>query len=233
MKAAGRTQSWVGIVLPSLPLFPVQREPGSLAHLISPACWYILGAAHGYAGGLKVLQGIISGQVQWSPSCLSWLFRIKGERDADPGSFIFFLQALIISLHSSLQFGASGWLCAPRWLRGGALSSRAGAGRLWPSGKSEMVPGALALGKQREFYLTVDASRTSLWVLPALLSFCSLPNDFNSWTLLPFALSSSQLQGGRFGVEFKCGRMNVCSMNGFLSADIRACAPGKLQEIIG
>lgn len=134
--------------------------------LISPTCWEFFGSSSWismWPCGLKVLQGRISGQIQWSPSCLSWLFRIKGERDSAPGSL--FLQALIVSLHPSspsLHFGASGRLCAPRWLRGGALSSRAGAGRLWASGKPEMFPGALAFGKQRESYLTAQWMQAGL-----------------------------------------------------------------------
>lgn len=88
------------------------------------------------------------GRCSESPSCLSWLFRTKGEMDSAPGSG-FFLQALMVSVHPLLQF----LLLAVCVLRGGALSSRAGAGRLWASGKPGMFPGALALGKQRESYL--------------------------------------------------------------------------------
>lgn len=177
----------------SLPSAAWARQPRS-SHLPAGNFWeQLMDIQEALPCGLKVLQGIISGQVQWSPSCLSWLFRIKGERDSAPGSL--FLQALIIPLHPSLQFRASGHLCAQRWLRGDALTSRAGAGRLWASGKPEMFPGALAFGKQRKSYLTAQWMRAELHFEYCQLCCLSAPCQM---TLTPepsfFSLSSSQLQ---------------------------------------
>lgn len=127
---------------------------------------------------------------------------IKGERDWAPGSFVF---AGIDHLSPSSSEVAQ--RCCPEqqgwsWL-------------LWAPGKAEVFPGALAFRKQRNLILQHSGCKQD-FTLNAASSFCSLPSDLNSWALLPFVLSSSQLQGGWFGVELECGRMNVCCMNGIL-----------------
>lgn len=171
----------------SLPSTAWARQPRS-SHLPAGNFWeQLMDVQEALPCGLKVLQGIISGQVQWSPSCLSWLFRIKGERDSAPGSLFFAgIDHPSPSLASVLCFGP--FVCsevAERWCPDQQSWSWQALG-FW---KARDVSRGVGLRKTKEIlsYSTVDASRTSLWMLPALLSFCSLPNDFNSWTLLLFS----------------------------------------------
>lgn len=99
---------------------------------------------------LKVFQGLISGQVLWKSFLPVTALQDRGIQ----------LLALIISLHpSSPSLQQSwGWQALAFW-------------------KARDVSRGVGLGKTKGIlsYSTGDSSRTSVWMLPALLSFCSLP----------------------------------------------------------
>lgn len=186
-------QSRVGVVLPSLSLFPVQHEPGSLAHLsyllvIFGSSSWISRRPEGFAGynfwagAVKSFHPLMALQDKGWEGFSSWQPFFAGVDHPSPS---------LTSLSCFWPFLCSEM--AERWCPDQKSWSCQALG-FW---KARDFSRGVGLRKTKEIlsYSTVDASRTSLRMLPALLSFCSLPNDFNSWTLLPFALSSFQLQG--------------------------------------